>query len=168
MILMNVVTFFDMYIRQHARSSEAEAFDNLAETAQRSIDNNEDDFEHHLDELKGRNFEILWRQDWFVIERFKYMANSPHLFADKDRFEELVHIGSRLMRHEEIQKLESLSPEEKMSPRFVPQEVIKQLRAVVVQMMSIPQISGIPDDNEMFKSEYINIVRRDGSLEGRD
>ena len=61
----------------------------LAKTAQRSIDRNDKDFEHHLDELKGKNFDILWRQDWFVVDRFKWMINSPHLFADKHRFEEL-------------------------------------------------------------------------------
>jgi molecular chaperone DnaK len=104
--LDRVVLFFDEHVRQHARSSEATTFDNLAKTAQRSISNtNDKDFEHYLDELKGRNFEILWRQDWFVVERFKSMINSPHLFADKHRFEELSKIGMQLMRSDDIDKL---------------------------------------------------------------
>jgi molecular chaperone DnaK len=131
--LARVVSFFDEYIRQHARPSEATAFSNLARTAQRSIDRNDKDFEHHLDELKGRNFEILWRQDWFVVERFKSMVNSPHLFADKHRFEELSNIGAQLMRSDDIEKL----------------------RAVVVQLSMI-QIGGSPD-NEM--SDMANIIR---------
>jgi molecular chaperone DnaK len=131
--LDRVVSFFDEYIRQHARPSEATAFSNLARTAQRSIDRNDKDFEHHLDELKGRNFEILWRQDWFVVERFKSMVNSPHLFADKHRFEELSNIGAQLMRSDDIEKL----------------------RAVVVQLSMI-QIGGSPD-NEM--SDMANIIR---------
>lgn len=131
--LDGVVSFFDEYIRQHARPSEASAFDNLAKTAQRSIDRNDKDFEHHLDELKGKNFEILWRQDWFVVERFKSMVNSPHLFADKHRFEELAQIGTQLMRSDDIEKL----------------------RAVVAQLSMI-QIGGGPD-NEMF--DVANIIR---------
>lgn len=131
--LDGVVSFFDEYIRQHARPSEASAFDTLAKTAQRSIDRNDKDFEHHLDELKGKNFEILWRQDWFVVERFKSMVSSPHLFADKHRFEELAQIGTQLMRSDDIEKL----------------------RAVVAQLSMI-QIGGGPD-NEMF--DVANIIR---------
>lgn len=131
--LDRVVSFFDEHIRQYARPSEASAFDNLAKTAQGSINRNDKDFEHHLDELKGKNFEILWRQDWFVVERFKWMANSPQLFADKHRFEELAQLGTQLMRSDDI----------------------KQLRAVVAQLSMI-QIGGAPDD-EMF--DVANIIR---------
>jgi len=106
--LDSVVSFFDKHIRQHARPSEASAFDNLAKTAQRSIDRNDKDFENHLDELKNKNFAILWRQDWFVIERFKWMIRSPHMFADKHRFAELVKSGKKLMQSDDIDKLRSV------------------------------------------------------------
>jgi molecular chaperone DnaK len=128
-----VASFFDLHIRQHARPTESSAFDNLAKTAQRSIDRNDKDFEHHLEELKGKNFEILWRLDWFVVERFKRMVNSPHLFIDKQRFEELAQIGTQLMRSDEIDKL----------------------RAVVAQL-SIIQIGGV-SENDMF--DAANIIR---------
>ena len=127
------VSFFDEHIRQHARQSEATAFDNLAKTAQRSIDRNDKDFEHHLDELKRKNVAILWRQDWFVIEQFKSIIRSPHLFVDKHRFEELAQIGTQLMRTDDIEKL----------------------RAVVAQLVMI-QIGG-STDNAMF--DIANIIR---------
>ena len=147
-----VVEFFDMYIRQHARPSEETEFDKLVETAQRSIDNNDNDFEDHLGELKGRNFEILYRQDWFVIEQFNYLANSFHLFADQDRFEELVHVGNRLMKHPEIQGI--LSGERETT---IKSEVVDQLRGVVAQIMSIPRIGGVVDHDEM-QSLITNIL----------
>jgi len=131
--LDGVVSFFDEYIRQHARPSESSAFDNLAKTAQRSIDRNDKDFEHHLDELKGKNFEILWRQDWFVVERFKRMAGTPHLFVDKHRFDELVQIGTHFMHSDDIEKLRS-----------------------VVAQLSMIQIGGVPE-NEML--DVANIIR---------
>lgn len=131
--LDGVVSFFNEHVREHARPSEATAFDNLAKTAQRSIDRNDKDFEYHLDELKGKNFEVLWRQDWFVVERFKWMINSPHLFVDKHRFEELSKIGMQLMRSDDIEKL----------------------RTVVAQLSMI-RIGGGPN-NEMF--DVANIIR---------
>ena len=66
--LNNAAGFFDQYIRQHARSSEETAFDNLTETALRSIDDNDTNFEEHLSELRGRNFEILWRQTGSLLK----------------------------------------------------------------------------------------------------
>ena len=128
-----VVSFFDEHVRQYARPSEATAFDTLVRTAQRSIDRNDKDFEHHLDELKGKNFDILWRQDWFVVDRFKWMVNSPHLFADKHRFEELKKAGLQLMRSDDVEKLR-----------------------VVVNQLYMIKLGGGPD-SEMF--DTANIIR---------
>ena len=138
--LDNVVDDFNMYSRQHVRPSEETAFDNLVETARRSIDNNDDDFNEHLSELRGRDFEILWRQDWFVIDMFNHLANSAHLFADQDRFEELVHIGEQLMEHPEIRELLAGRREARINS-----EVVDQLRGVVAQIMLIPRIGGVAD-----------------------
>jgi len=128
-----VTSFFDKSVRQYARSSEAKTFDNLAKTAQRTIDINDKDFENHLDELRGKNFEIVWRQDWFVVERFKGMASSPHLFTDEHRFKELVKIGAQLMRDDDIEKL----------------------RAIVAQLYSIK--IGSSSEDELL--EVVNIIR---------
>lgn len=131
--LDNVVSSFDALIRQHARPSEISAFENLSKTAQRSIDKNDSDFEHYLDELQSKNFEILWRQDWFVIKKFKFVVSSPHLFVDKHRFEELTQLGTQLMRSDDIQKL----------------------RDVVAQLAMI-QIGGGPDNETL---DAANIIR---------
>ena len=131
--LDSVVSSFDEDIRQFARPSEASAFSNLAKTAQRSIDRNDTEFEHYLNELKYKCFEILWRQDWFVVVRFKQMADSPHLFADRHRFEQLAKIGKQLLHSDDIEKLRS-----------------------IVQQLSMIQIGGGPD-NEM--PDVANIIR---------
>ena len=105
MELDSVREFFNEHIRQFARQSEEHAFGNLVRTAQRSIDRNDKDFESHLNELKGNNFDILWRQDWFVLEKFKWMASSPHQFSDPARFKELVAIGMRSLQNDDIDGL---------------------------------------------------------------
>jgi molecular chaperone DnaK len=106
--LDRAVSFFDDHIRQHARSSEASSFDNLAKTAQSSIDRNDKNFEPHLAELNSKIFGVLWRQDWFVIKRFKYLASTPHRFTDKPQFAELVQAGELAVRSDDIERLRTV------------------------------------------------------------
>lgn len=131
--LDKTIEFFDKHVREHARLTEANAFDNLAKTAQRSIDNNSGDFEAHLDELRGKNFMILWRQDWFVIDRFKWLAKDTYLFPDAREHAQLVSVGAEALKANDINKL----------------------RAVVAQLDSVRIGSG--GDDEMMADA--NIVR---------
>lgn len=103
--LDKTVEFFGKVVRQHARPSEASAFDNLVKTAQRAIDNDSGDFESHLDELRGKNVMILWRQDWFVIDRFKWLAQESYLFPDAREHTELVAMGAEALKANDIDKL---------------------------------------------------------------
>jgi len=103
--LDKMVEFFDNVIREHARPTEANIFDNLVKTAQRAIDNNKDDFEAHLDELRGNGFTILWRQDWFVINWFKSLSQDSYLFPDAREHAQLVAIGAEALRAADFAKL---------------------------------------------------------------
>lgn len=133
MELDKAVDFFDRLVREHARPTEANAFDNLAKTAQRAIDNNSGDFEAHLDDLRGKNFMILWRQDWFVIDRFKWLSKDSYLFPHAREHAQLSNVGAEALKANDIDKL----------------------RAVVAQMDSIRIGSG--GDDEMIAGA--NIVR---------
>lgn len=108
MELDKIVTFFDNHVREHSRPTEENAFDNLIKTAQRSIDSNTGDFESHLDDLRGRNFMILWRQDWFVIDRFKWLAKDTYLFPDAREHAELVKLGIEALNVNDIDKLRNV------------------------------------------------------------
>lgn len=103
--LNRAVEFFDTRIREHARPSETSSFDNLAKTAQRSIENNSGDFESHLDELRGKSFMILWRQDWFVIDRFKWLSEDSFLFPDASEHAQLCEVGRQALQAGDIDKL---------------------------------------------------------------
>ena len=149
------LTFFDMYCRQHARSAEGSAFDNLVETTQRSIDNNDRDFDDHLNQLRLRIFEILWRQPWFVIEQFKQMANSPHFYTDKSRFEELLMSGKQLLGSDLVRRYEGLPPEEKYQSAFIDDGTIEELRNVVRQIMLIPRVGG--GDVTVSRDDAVNV-----------
>lgn len=131
--LDKAVNFFDEVVRQHARPTEASSYDSLVKTAQRALENNSSDFESHLDDLRGRNLMILWRQDWFVIERFKWLAKDSHLFPDAKEHAQLVAVGAEALKANDIDKL----------------------RAVIVNLDSI-RVGSAGDDDMMAAA---NIVR---------
>ena len=106
--LDKTVEFFDKAVREHARPTESNAFDRLAKTAQLAIDNNGVEFESYLDELRGKNFIILWRQDWFVIDRFKWLAQDAYLFPDAREHSQLVATGAEALKANEIDKLRAV------------------------------------------------------------
>lgn len=105
------VEFFNKAVRAHARPTEASAFDNLVRTAQRAIDSGSNDFENHLDQLRGKNFQIVWRQDWFVIDRFKWLAQDAFLFPDKKMHAQLVAVGAEAVKADDIDKLRAVVAE---------------------------------------------------------
>jgi molecular chaperone DnaK len=99
---------FETHIRQHARPSEVTSYENLLKTAQRAIDSGSSDFESHLDDLRVRNLLILWRQDWFVIDRFKRLADAKFLFPDAKEHARLVAAGSEALKANDIDQLRSI------------------------------------------------------------
>ncbi|NLV45896.1 MAG: Hsp70 family protein [Candidatus Hydrogenedentes bacterium] len=109
--LDSVISFFEEYLKELARPSETTSFMNLVRTTQRTIDRNDPGFENHLIDLKRKNFSILWRQDWFVVERFKSFSKSPHLFMDKQHFAELIETGTEYLRADNMEKLRPIVAE---------------------------------------------------------
>ncbi len=99
------VNYFNERVRKHARPIEASSFDKLAVTARSCIDNNKNEFENHLRDLRGRNWEVLFKQDWFVIDRFNWLSDSPHLFLDAGEFTELRRLGKQALASGDIDKL---------------------------------------------------------------
>ena len=108
MELEKATEHFNEDVRRYARPSEEKAFDNLVRTAQRSINQGDNDFESHLDELKSRNFQILWRQDWYVVKFFKEITSSPWHFSDATRFKQLVASGTRAIKNDNIDELRQI------------------------------------------------------------
>jgi len=105
MDLDSCVSFFNERVRDFARPIEAATVDKLVITARSCIESNKSDFESHLRDLRGRNWEIMFRQDWFVIDRFKWMEQSPHLFLDAAEFASLCAVGKDALNEGDIDKL---------------------------------------------------------------
>ncbi|NVH74794.1 Hsp70 family protein [Paraburkholderia sp. JPY432] len=108
MELDKAIEFFDSAIRKFARPAEAGAFDNLAKTAQRAIDNNSGDFESLLNEMRTRNFLVLWRQDWFVMDRLKWLSDRSFEFPDAAEHEKLCRSGRQAAESNDMDALRQI------------------------------------------------------------
>lgn len=127
------VGFFNEYVRQYARPAEVTAFDNLVKTAQRSIDRNDKNYENQLNELRSRLFPIMWRQDWFIVDRFNYLTSNPYKFDDRQTYGKLKDKGLQYVKSDEMDKL----------------------REVVIELYQIQTYNGTDDEF----GGNINIVR---------
>lgn len=105
------VAFFNEFVRQHASPVDEEAFENLVRTAQRAIDNNAADFDNLVEQIKVKNYLVLFRNDRFVLDRFKKLAASPHLFTDRFRHAELCLAGMKAAAASDIETLRHLTME---------------------------------------------------------
>lgn len=126
-----VKNFFDEHVREHARPSEESAFDNLARTAERAMSKKTSEFETLLEDMRSKNWLILWRQDWFVVNRFKHLSNAPYLFPDQAQYLLLKQAGDAAISGNDIEKL----------------------REILYQLDSIRTHTG--DDDDMFASSNI-------------
>jgi molecular chaperone DnaK len=107
--LDKTVGFFESSVRKYARPAESSSFDNLAKTAQRTIENNSGDFESHLGELRDKNSRILWRQDWCVIDWFKRLSENTYLFPDAGEHAQLCNLGKQALQANDIDKLRDVT-----------------------------------------------------------
>jgi molecular chaperone DnaK len=107
--LDNVANLFNEIIRKHARPTEETACDNLIRTAQRAIDNKSPEFEALVDELRSKNFQILWRQDWFITDRFNMYAQEPHRFPNTNEYHSLIEAGNRAVGENDMDKLRQIT-----------------------------------------------------------
>ncbi len=103
--LDNTVEFFESGIGEYAKPIESNKFDTLHRSAQRAVDTNSNDFETYLDEMQGLNFDVLWNQDWFVVDQFKYFTENPYLFSSQSEFDKLENMGAAALRGDDMNKL---------------------------------------------------------------
>ena len=130
--LDSIVDLFDP-LRKTMTPVETSAVDNLIASAKRKIADTSGEFETYLSELRSKLFTVLWRQDWYIVGKFKAIAARPGAVSDKAKFKTLVTAGQNAMEHDNIERL----------------------REVVIELMSISYTSSV-DYEDM---NITNIVR---------
>ncbi len=103
--LDSVTIFFEKYVKQYAKSTEITSFNNRAKTAKLKIEETTSEFENMIDHMKGMNWEILWRQDWFVVDEFKRFSTGSYFVTDKIVLGQLLKAGNDAIKRDDINKL---------------------------------------------------------------
>ncbi|MGZ5232329.1 MAG: hypothetical protein ACXWC3_20110, partial [Burkholderiales bacterium] len=50
-------------------------------------------------------FEMLWRKDWFVVDRFKWLADSAFMFPNADEHATACKRGLQALQSDDIEAL---------------------------------------------------------------
>ncbi|EGQ7799879.1 Hsp70 family protein [Vibrio zhugei] len=95
-------SFYTDYLYELASESDRSLINRLFSSARNALSSRNGDFENIVEEIRGKNFQILWNQDWFVVEKFKSMATSAHLFSDRSMFDRLVNEGVNRLENDDI------------------------------------------------------------------
>jgi molecular chaperone DnaK len=100
---IQVKTFGEL--RAYVTPADISTFDNLIVSAKRVIAKDTHAFEDFLCEMRSKIFSVLWKQDWFIVDRFKHLSSESFLFNDKAQFNALVKRGTAALRQDDIQTL---------------------------------------------------------------
>lgn len=105
MELDHQVEFFQDSLKPLAKPAEISSFEALHAATERLIGTPGHAFEANLQELRSKIATILHRQDWFVVDRFRYCASAPHMFTDANAFEKLVVEGEKAISENDVEGL---------------------------------------------------------------
>ena len=95
-------------LRKSATTTDLTAIDNLVASAKRSIDDNSHAFEDYMKELRIKMLSVLWKQDWFIVAKFKALAEKPSVITDKKKYNTLIADGTNAMEHDNIDRLRQI------------------------------------------------------------
>ena len=101
----------DIYLdfcQEHASETENNTFESLCRTATRAITNRNGEFENLISNLRDLTLDVLWRQDWFIIDRFKRLTASDTFFSDKQKFMQLKALGNQSINNDEIETVKNI------------------------------------------------------------
>lgn len=105
MELDRVVELFNNAVRGLAKPNEITAFEALQAATERLIGTPGQAFDANIQDLNGKIFSILRRQDWFTVDRFNWYVEAPYLFADAKVYEHLIAKGRKAISDNDVEAL---------------------------------------------------------------
>lgn len=103
--LDRAVETFNQHARENAKASEQAAFDNMVRTAERLISNSSGEFDNVIDEMRSTTWNVLWRQDDFVVATFSRFSEQIFLFPDQQSYRDLIAQGNEALENEDFEEL---------------------------------------------------------------
>ena len=105
------IEFFSKVVKPNARPSEVSSHENLVASARRVIARPDGEFESYLSEMRDINSTVLFRQDWFLVDRFNQFAASPEGFPNAAQYEQLIARGKDAVKSDDMATLRSVLAE---------------------------------------------------------
>jgi len=106
--LAEEIQFFETDAKQYATPTEVSAFDRMSKAARNCLTATSDEFERHRSEMGAMSFRILWRQDHFIIELFRYWGTQEHRAGDKAQHAMLMRQGEAAVQKGDIDELRKI------------------------------------------------------------
>lgn len=100
--------FYEEAIQRYATEAEDRDIQSTFRRAQTSIQRRDSSFDGYLDEVRKKCYSILWRQDWFIIDRFKDEVKHANDYIDNGRFNQLATKGENAIDNNQISELRSI------------------------------------------------------------
>lgn len=95
-------------VEEYASPGEAQEIENYFRLARQSLSQDGRYLEDILKDIENTFFEILWRQDWFVIRIYQSMTSEAAGYSDPERFEELKERGDKFLADGSIEALRGI------------------------------------------------------------
>ena len=106
--LKKAMNNFNNYSKEYSTTSESEKIETLYNSASKTLELDNNNFELSLNQIHQINNQILWRQDEFIIRKFRDFENSSHLFLDKENYRKLIAEGNEMIFKENIMNLRKI------------------------------------------------------------
>ena len=131
--LISLKELYEEAVQRYATEAEERDIQSTFRRAQASIQRRDSSFDGYLAEIRKKCYSILWRQDWFIIDRFKDEINHVNEYIDTSRFNQLAAEGSNAIANNQI----------------------TELRDVLGGIYSLPKKSTVHSE----ENDYVNIIR---------
>ena len=98
-------SYVESDVKKYASPAEQQDLDNMIQSAQKSIDRNDNDFDNIMHNLWRKIGRILIKQDWFIVDWYRRLVSAPHNFVDQAKFKQLKLRGDAALAKDDIDTL---------------------------------------------------------------
>ena len=100
--------YFESAVKEYARESEIQSFNSLFISAQVAIDKETGEFQNIITNIRNNMWEVLWREDSYVINLLEHAKEHPSNYTDKSKYQMLVSQANEALVSKDMKKLREI------------------------------------------------------------
>lgn len=94
--------------KEFADENDMLTFRKLEKTAQQAINSDYDGFENVISAMRSKIGNYMFKQDWYAIDRYRNLSESPTSFVDKELYTSLKAKGDRALEEKDMSGLRDI------------------------------------------------------------